>query len=376
MTATPSQPVKPNIERVSPLELFFDVVFVFAVTQFTGLVSHPHSPADYLRAALVFTTLMWIYDGFAWLTSNIVVQSRVGRQLIFVAMTGFFMMALGIPNVFGAGGLPYALGFLLVTTVHALLFTTARSGSAQAIWNIAPFNFASALLVLLAAFVRPPWDWSLWLLAVGAIVGAVFLQRGQGFELSPSHFVERHGLLIIVALGESIVAVGVGASGLPVNTRLITGAVLTIFLSASLWWTYFDKDQELAEHRMTEATPAERARMALFGFGLAHFVMIFGVVLVAAGLEVGIAHPADHPEATGIWNLATGLALYLLGDAFYRRVLRLGSVWLHLLIAGLMLVAVPLGLTFGALVHLAVCGLLLLPHWLRSRRTPRTADSL
>ena len=360
----------PSIQRVSNIELFFDLVFVFTLTQLTGLVVHPHDFSDYLKAILVFVTLMWIYVGYAWLTSNIAIQNLSQRLLLFTSMASFFVMALSIPDVFGDGGLPYALGLLVVTIVHAGLFKTAPTTSAQAIRFFAPFNIASALLVLIAAFVRPPWDWLLWVAAVAVLLISSALGREGAFQLSPSHFVERNSLLIIVALGESIVDIGIGARGLPIDTTLVLSAALALFLSASVWWTYFGGDESLAEQHFAGAAPSERARMALIGFGYAHFIMIAGIILIAAGLGVAITHPVGQPEAAdevGIWNLAAGLALYLIGDTLYRRVLRIGPGRLRLLIAALALLTVPLGLIFGALAQLTACVLLLQPLWLVER---------
>lgn len=275
MSAAPSSAAEPSIHRVSTAELFFDLVFVFAITQLTGLVAHPHAPSDYLQALLVLLTLMWIYAGYTWLTSDLAIERPVQRQLLFFALSGFFIMALGIPDVFGAGALPYALGLLLVTAIHAYLFTTAPTSSARAIRAIAGYNFAAALLVLAAAFEPSPWHWAL-RAAVAVLVTATIHRRESGFQPSPAHFVERNGLLLIVALGESIVAVGVGARDLPITLPLILMAILALLLSAAAWWTYFDRDDRRAEHRFMLATPIERARMALLGFGYAHFAVIIG----------------------------------------------------------------------------------------------------
>ncbi len=365
-TARPDS--EPGIQRVSTVELFFDLVFVFAITRLTSLVAHPHGPGDYLQALLTFMTLMWMYSGYTWLTSNLVIERPWQRQTLFVAMAGFFVMALGIPKVFGDGGLPYALGLLAVTVIHAFLFTTAPSVSARTVLGIAVYNVASALLVLAAAFVRPPWDWPLWTAAVAVLLLATVRRRESNFQLSPAHFVERNGLLVIVALGESIVAVGLGARSLPLDLPLALTAILALLLSAGLWWTYFDRDDRRAEHQFTAATPAERARMALLGFGYAHMVMIAGIILLAAGLEVGITRPLGTPEAIGIWNLAAGLAVYLLGNVLYRRVLRIGAGRLRLLLAALAFATVPLGLAFGALAQIAACVLLLQPLWIAERK--------
>lgn len=177
-------------------------------------------------------------------------------------MAGIFTIALAIPEAFSDGGLPYALGLLCATAVRTYLCMTVPTGSAQAIRGIAGFNFAAALLVFAAAFVRPPWDWPLWTPKVSVLLLAAIGRRERDFQLSPAHFVERNGLLLIVALGESIVAVGLGARGLPLDVPLFLTAVVALLLSASVWWTYFARDDRLAEHQFAAVTPAERAHGA------------------------------------------------------------------------------------------------------------------
>lgn len=364
-------PAEATVQRVGTLELFFDLVFVFALTQLTSLVAHPHDFAAYAKALLVFMTLMWIYDGYVWLGGNVEFGEANRRRLIFVAMAGFFVMALSIPTVFDAGGLPYALGLLTVTAIHALLFKTAQNSSARAIWRIAPYNFGSALLVLAAAFVRPPYDWPFWVAAVTTLLITTFQTHERGFQLSPRHFVERHGLLIIIALGESIVAVGGGVGASALSGPLLTYGVLALMLSALLWWTYFHRDDARAEHIFLHANAAARARMAILGYGYGHFAMICGIILIAAGLKVGVAHPTGHPDAIGVWNLTFGIGLYLLGDVIYRRILGIGPGWVRLGLAAVLLLTIPLGLIYGALPHLLVCVLLLASLlWVEAARDP------
>lgn len=360
------------MQRVGSIELFFDLVFVFALTQLTSLVAHPHGPADYGKALLVFMTLMWIYNGYLWLGGNIELGGENRRRLTFVAMAGFFVMALSIPAVFDAGGLPYALGLLTVTAIHVLLFRTSKNSSARAIWLIAPYNFGAAVLVLAAAFVHPPYDWPLWVAAVATLLVTSVQTREYGFQLSPRHFAERQGLLLIIALGESIVAVGGGVGDLALSGPLLAYCMLALMLSALLWWTYFHRDDARAEHAFVHAAPAQRTRMAILGYGYGHFAMITGIILIAAGLKVGVAHPTGHPDAIGVWNLTFGLGLYLLGDVTYRRIVGIGPGWVRLGLAAVLLLTIPLGLMYGALPHLILCVALLTSLlWVEAARDPR-----
>ncbi|MFC4452625.1 low temperature requirement protein A [Deinococcus sonorensis] len=360
----------PTIERVGTLELFLDLVFVFTITQLSALVAHPHGPEGYARAALVLAVTWWIYSGYAWLTSNVRTDAVKHRLLIIGGMAGFLVMALAIPEVFGHDGVAFGLGYLLVTLVHAGLFRRAPGSSSRAILGIAPFNLASVLLVLTAGFALSPWKWALWMAAVGVVALTSAFRRESGFTLSPAHFVERHGLVIIVALGESIVAIGVGLGDRALSAPVLLAALLTLALSAALWWSYFDHDDHLAESALARAPAERRPRMALNGFGYGHYLMIAGIVLLASGVKLGVADPL-RPEAAAAWNLGAGLALYLLGDVLYRRVVQIGPGRLRLVVAALMLLGVPLGLRWGTEVQLAFGVVLLVAMlMLEARRSP------
>jgi low temperature requirement protein LtrA len=359
----------PGIQRATTLELFLDLVFVFTITELTGLVAHPTGPADYARLAVVFLTLAWIYDGFIWLTSNLLVRTRGQRLVLLTAMAGFFVMALSIPTVFHDGGVPFGLGLLLVTVVHAVLFRTTSPTTARAISGIAPFNVASAVFVLAAGLTPLPWKWIWWAAAAMTLMAAAVPRRTFGFAISPAHFVDRHGLLMIVALGESVVSVGVGATGRPLTPALLGFAIAALALSAALWWSYFDVDDSRAEQSMVVADPSQRARMALLGFGAGHFVMILGVVLAAAGLKVGVVQPWGGADAVAAANLGVGLSVYLLGDALYRRILGIGRPWPRLAAAALCVATIPVGILVGPLAQvLAAVALLAVLLWRESSR--------
>ncbi len=179
------------------------------------------------------------------------------------------------------------------------------------------------------------------------------LIAGTGrFDISATHFVERHGLIVIVTIGESIVAVGIGASGLPFDVELVLVAVLGVALSACLWWTYFGGDDDRAEQAMAAATPERRGFLALVGFGYTHLPMLLGIVAVAAGLEEAIAHPYDALEVDAAAFLAGGAALFLLADVSFRRLLAIGTGGPRALTALVLLATIPLGTEASALALL------------------------
>ena len=301
----------------------------------------------------------WMYDGWVWLTGNVRTDRTVVRLAIFTGMAGYLLMALAIPGAFGPtedapgdSGIVFGLGFLLVTVLHTALFSTAPNSSSSAIWRIAPFNLVGAALVLAAGFVDDDVRWVLWLAAVVTVTSSTLFGRVRGFAVSSSHFVERHGLVIIVALGESVVAIGVGAGGLDITVGLAATAVLALALSAALWWAYFDRDDRRAEE-VIAGTDAERRGVVALAVAYTHVVMIAGIVLAAAGIKVILAHPTDPAETAGAWNLAAGVGVYLVGEAAFRRALGFGTSVERLAGAVVVLATVPIGLAASAVAQLA-----------------------
>jgi low temperature requirement protein LtrA len=341
--------------RVSTLELFFDLVFVFTITQVSELILHAESLPEVARAFLVLAIIWWMYGGYAWLTNNVGTAQPLNRVLVLTAMASFLVMALAVPQAFGRDGLAFGLAYLLVNVIHAALFTRAPDqSSARAIWRIAPFNIGTALLVVIAGLVPPAWNLLFWIAAVGVLVTVPFFGKVSGFAVQPAHFVERHGLVLLIAFGESVVSIGVGAANQPVTLELVTAAVLTLALPAALWWSYFDRDEQHAEHALSRASGGERSRMALYGFGYAQLIMIAGVVVMSAGIKQAIEQLHEAPHSNTSVLLASGIALYLLGDVLFRRTVRIPSSRLRLSMALVSIATIPLGVWAGGLAQIGV----------------------
>ncbi|GAA3440977.1 low temperature requirement protein A [Planomonospora venezuelensis] len=350
-----AEPAPPETElRVSTLELFFDLVFVFTVTQLTRLVADgiqngaPLQGA--LQALLVFGAIWWMYAGYAWLTNAIPPVRSARRVLILLGMAGFMIVALAIPTAFDGGGAAFAIGYLLLILVHAALYLQATA----AISRVIPFNLGGVALIGAASLLGPPYDHLLWGAAVLLLWGSPYFIGQKGFELKAGHIVERHGLLVIVALGESIVALGIGAEGLPVGFALGLTAVLGLALAAGLWWVYFGGDDETrAEHALAGSEPVRRTRLVLGAYFYAHIPMLLGIVAVAAGVKKAIGHPVDPLKLSAAVTLAAGVTLFLAGSAWFRRVL--GITGNRLRAAGA--AAAPVTVAFGlwsALAQLTV----------------------
>ena len=340
-------------DRVSTLELFFDLVFVFTITQVARLVSGAHGGADLGAAVLILAIVWWMYEGYAWLTNNIGTQGLALRLLMLAGTAAYLVMALSIPRAAAEDGLTFGLAFMVVTIVHAVLFLRATNSSARAILKIAPYNLIAAGCTIAAAWLDPAWRWLGWLAAVLVFVVATMHRRERGFQVNASHFAERHGLVIIVAIGESVVSLGSGVGETAVRWPLISIVALGFALCAVIWWTYFDEDDARGEHALKSVPPDRRPRLALFAYSYAHLGMVAGIVGVAAGLHDAIAQLGGPVPSSHAWVLASGVALYLLSDNWFRSLTGIGSSRSRLAGALLALVTAPLGARFSSASQIA-----------------------
>ena len=366
-------PVEPVV-RVSTLELFFDLVFVFTITQLTAVLADDVSWRGLGRVLLMLGVAAWMYGGYAWLTNAVAPTSRFRRTLMLVGMGGFLAIALSIPDAFGASGWLFGIGYFVVNAVHSGLFIAAGGpGAARAMARLAPPNLTSATLVLVGGFLPGAWRYALWAAALFVMIVSPYLTGIGEFTISATHFVERHGLLIIIALGESIIAIGVGAAGLELDVTIVLIAVLGLTLSYLMWWVYFGGDQDEAEHALAAVDPARRARMALAAFGWAHYFLLLGIVIVAAGIKKAVGHAFDHLTVGQAVALAGGLAVYLLGDVAFRRVLSIGRLRYRAGAAVLALATVPIGLAYAGLQIALLIGLLVVMLTVEDRAQRRSA---
>jgi low temperature requirement protein LtrA len=312
--ANPNLDLEAEESRVTSLELFFDLVFVFTLTQLTSLLAKSLSWESLLQSFLIFIVLFWMYGGYVWLT-NSVPPVTASRQLLLIAgMSAFLICALAIPNAFQDTGVVFGIGYLIVMLVHGLMYVRAVG------WKVArfvPMNFISAGAVIGAGLVEGWTRYGLWLLAIALHVVTSFLGTGTRFELRVSHFAERHGLLLLVALGESIVAIGAGGAAL--DLRFLIAGVLGLLLTAALWWIYFAHDDEIARSTMLARPNSAQLRQALGGYFYAFIPMLFGIILLATGIKSSMEHLTIRLDAAHAFTFGGGVALYLLGTVIFRR---------------------------------------------------------
>jgi len=333
--------------RVSTLELFFDLVFVFTITQLTRTLADDTSPLGFAQVVIMLFVILWMYFGYVWLTNAVPPNTTARRLLLMAGMGGFLVIALAIPNAFGTAGVAFGIGYLIVNLVHSGLFISAGGpGSAAAMARLAPFNLGSAGLVFAGGFLPPTARAAAWAAAVVLMVVSPYVNRRHGeFRIRSAHFVERHGLVVIVALGESIIAIGIGAAGLPLSLQLVVAALLGLALVYALWWCYFGREQDLrAEHSLAAMSVPDRARAAISAFGWAHAPILLGVVVVAVGVKKTIGHATEHLYLSGALALGGGAALFLVGEIYFRWRLGIGTNTYRIIAAVAALATVPIGL--------------------------------
>jgi low temperature requirement protein LtrA len=308
-------------ERVTPLELFFDLVFVLALTQCTALMAALPTWQGLAQGLLVLGVLWWSWVGYAWLTSVVDPEEGTVRIVIFAAMAAFLVAALCVPGAFGDEALLFACAYGVVRVSHIVLFVLASRDDPALRHSVVGLAISTAIgvgLLVLAALADGPLQGGLWALALALDAGGPLLIDSEGWKLAPGHFAERHGLIVIIALGESIVAIGAGAE-LGVDAGIVVAAVLGIAVAAALWWLYFDIVAIVSERRLVAAAPGiERNTMARDSFSYLHFPMVAGIVLVALGMKKTLAHVEDPLKLVPTFALLGGTALYLLGHVAFR----------------------------------------------------------
>jgi low temperature requirement protein LtrA len=344
-------------DRVTPLELFFDLVFVLALTQCTALMAASPTWEALAQGLLVLGVLWWSWVGYAWLTSVVDPEEGSVRLAMFAAMAGLLVAALCVPDVFGDLGLLFACAYGVVRAAHIVLFVVASRddpGLRHSVTGLAISTAVGVGLLAVASLADEGLQIGIWALALALDMGGPLIIDTEGWRLAPSHFAERHGLIVIIALGESIVAIGVGSEA-GVDAGVVVAAVLGIAVAAALWWLYFDVVALVAERRLTKAAAGkERNEIARDSFSYLHFPMVAGIVLLALGMKKTLGHVEDPLKAVPAVAMLGGTALYLLAHVAFRwrNVHRFSTP--RLLVAVLLAAFIPAALELPALATLAI----------------------
>jgi low temperature requirement protein LtrA len=381
MEGAPPREIEPEAEGdeeaehpVTPLELFFDLVFVFALTQVTGFMSDDPTWAGVGKGLLILAALWWAWGAYAWLTNEIDPNEGSARLAVFGAMAAMFVAALAVPQAFDADAVLFGLAYFAVRLMHIVLFAeaTPRLDVRQAAFRLARTAIPGPALLIVAGFVDGWPQIALWLAALTIDYSGPYVFGVRGFSISADHFAERYALIVIIALGESVVAIGIGAAGIELDAVVVTAAVLGLVLACALWWAYFDVVALVARRKLVEAHGYERVRLARDSFSYLHLPMFAGIVLVALGAKKVLAHVNDPLVTVPAFALCGGVALYLLShDAIRYRSVRSVNPR-RLLAAAACAALIPVAMHVDGVVSLAlvagVCVALIAYETLRFRQ--------
>ena len=349
-------------EQVKPLELFFDLVFVLALTQCTALMASVPSWEGVAQALLILTVLWWSWGGYAWLTSVVDPEEGAVRLVMFAAMAAFLVAALAVPRAFDDGALVFAAAYAVVRAAHILLFVIASRNDPDLRQSVTALGISTAIAVgilVAAAATDDVLQGALWTLAIAFDYGGPALFGVGGWKLVPEHFAERYGLIILIALGESIVAIGAGVTG-QVDVGIVAAAVLGMAVAAALWWLYFDVVAIVAAVRLGRAERgAVRNALARDSYSYLHLPMVAGIVLIALGMKKTLGDVGEPLELVPAVAMLGGSSLYLLAHVAFRlrniRTLNKQRLITAVVIAAFM----PVALEIPALAMVAILALLL-----------------
>ena len=343
--------------QVTPLELFFDLTFVFAVTQVTSLLADDATWGGVLRGMLVLAAVWWAWSVYAWLTSAMDVDEGGVRLAMLASMGAMLIVALAVPDAFGDDAVLSGVAYLVVRLLHLVVSAIVVRDDPDrrgALFRFAPTAILGASLLVVAGFLEGDGRIAVWVVALAIdYLGPVVIGVGRGWRVAPEHFAERYGLIVLIALGESIIAIGVGA-GFELDTGVIVAAALGIVVVAALWWLYFDVAAIFARRRLMRARSLELHRLALHAYSYLHLPMVAGIVLFALGLKTTLGHVGEELDTVPAVGLCGGAALYLLAHIAFlfrttRRVFRRRTVGAIALLA-----LVPAALAIPALAALAL----------------------
>jgi low temperature requirement protein LtrA len=342
---------------VTPLELYFDLVFVFGFTQVTTVLTNNPTWSGLGHGLLILAALWWAWASYAWLTNT--VDPGVGAVwgAVLVAMGAMFVAALAVPDAFGPHGVAFGVAFLIVNVMWLTLYTLAARGDRDlltAILRVAPSALTGAALILAAGFVDGGAKAILWLAAIVIGLFGPLLTGVSGWRVQPAHFVERHGLIVIIAIGESLVAIGLGERRVGLTTGVIVAAVLGFIVATSFWLAYFDFFPIRGQQLLADRSGVQRTSLARDVYTYLHLPMVTGIVLFAFSMKTTLAHVGDELDAIPALGLCGGPALYLLAYVALRvRIAR--TISRGRLVAAVACAAlVPVAMSVPALVALAL----------------------
>jgi low temperature requirement protein LtrA len=355
-TAASAASAPEHEQRVTPLELFFDLVFVFALTQVTQFLAHDADWLHLLEGLAILTAVWWAWGCYAWLGNTAGSDEGLFRVTLLAAMAAMLVAAIAVPNAFGKDALAFGIAYCCVRVLHIAAYAVLARADASLkplVLRLSRSMVPVGLLLVVAGLFDGPVRTVCWILAIGIDLGGLYVQGVEGWRVEAGHLAERFGLIVIIALGESIVSVGLGAEDQPMDADLIVGVLLSIATAAALWWAYFDVVAIVAERRFARATGLERVLIARDSYTYLHLPMVAGIILFSLGVKKTLPHAGDALETIPAVGLCGGVAIYFLAHVAFRlrniRTLNRG----RLLVGIVLLALIPVATEIPALASLA-----------------------
>jgi low temperature requirement protein LtrA len=341
-------------QPVTFVELFFDLVFVLAITQVTALTARNLTPDGVLRSVVLFWLIWWAWTQFTWTLNPADTTHWIVRVITLTATAASFAMAASVPRAFEDDALWFALPYVTVRILGLGLQVAVdreRTDEGHAgIWRWAGGSGVVLLVVLVGAIADPSIRPAIWLVVIALDLLSTQAARGRTWDIAPGHIAERHALFVIIALGESLVLAGTAVAGHERTTDLVVDVAAILLIAGLVWWTYFGWFKEALEEHLASAAPQEIGVLVRDAYSVAHLPMLAGIIAFAVGVEEILAHPADPQPAGVLAALGLGVALFVGSSALAywllsRRVLVARLVAMLAMAAGLFLVAAlpPLG---------------------------------
>jgi low temperature requirement protein LtrA len=359
----PAAPVEPDDQRVTALELFFDLVFVFAITQVTGFLSVNTTGTGLLQALAIIAVLWWAWSCYAWLGNAAASDEGPFRVTILAAMGAMLIVSLAVPGAFGDEALTFGLAYLAVRALHLVAYMVLSRGDPElrgAIGRLAIGMLPAMTLIALAGALDGTARTLCWIAAIAIDLTGLAAFGVKGWRVRPAHFAERHGLIVIIALGESIVAIGAGVGHHAIDAGVIAAALFGFAVAAAVWWLYFDIVVLVADRRFGRARGDEQVKIARDSYTYLHLPMVAGIILFALGVKKTLAHVGDPLDDVPAVAMCGGVALYLLAHVAFRFRIIHRLNYARAVTAVLLLAAIPLATVLPSLVSL---GLVALAGW-------------
>jgi low temperature requirement protein LtrA len=356
-----SDEVEPE-QRVTALELFFDLVFVFAITQVTAFIAHEPDVEHLVEGLAILVAIWWAWSCYAWLGNTAGTDDGLFRVTLLAAMGAMAVAAIAVPQAFGADALAFGIAYCAVRVLHIAAYAQLARHDPTLRVVVARLGRAmipTGLLFVVAGLVPDGLARdACWAVAIAVDLGGLYVQGVEGWRVEAGHLAERYGLIIIIALGESIVSVGVGAQDQAMDAGLIIGVLLGMAAAAALWWAYFDVVALVAERRFRQATGLQRVLIARDSYTYLHLPMVAGIVLFSLGVKTTLGHSGEHLDTIPAIGLTGGAALYFLAHVAFR-LRNVGTLNRgRLLIALVLLALTPVATHVPALAALAMVAVL------------------